>query len=122
MTVTVISFRTQYPEFTVALYSDQAVTFWLDIAMKRVNPNIWTDLTDLGVLLFTAHNCLLSNLTSSAQGGNVNIANSKSVDRVSVSFDTTTSSNQDAGTYNLTTYGKQFWEYSRLFGMGALQL
>ncbi len=53
------------------------------------------------------------------QGG---IANSKTVGSVTVSYDASTSTEKDAGYWNLTTYGKQFIRLARIFGAGAIQL
>ncbi|WP_025122463.1 MULTISPECIES: DUF4054 domain-containing protein [unclassified Serratia (in: enterobacteria)] len=58
----------------------------------------------------------------SAGGANSGVQTSKSVDKVSVSYDASVTLNPDAGFWNNTRYGSEFWEYLMIFGAGAIQL
>ena len=45
----------------------------------------------------------------------------KSVDKVSVSYDTQASVSPDAGHWNLTIYGQRMWTLIQMFGAGPVQ-
>ena len=47
---------------------------------------------------------------------------SKSVDKVSVGYDSGAVALQDGGFFNLTTYGIQFLQLARMVGTGGIQL
>ncbi|ECC3368559.1 TPA: DUF4054 domain-containing protein, partial [Escherichia coli] len=47
---------------------------------------------------------------------------SKSVDKVSVSYDTSATLNPDAGFWNNTRYGAEFYQLITMFGAGGRQL
>lgn len=126
---TVAAFRTSFPEFaSTANYPDAQVQFWLDVAAKLLNPDRWYDLIDQGAMLFTAHHLVIQrrDLQGAAAGvipGEIKGAiASKSVDKVSVSYANGTAMYQDAGFWNLTTYGLQYWNLVRMFGAGGIQL
>ncbi|ENE2373282.1 DUF4054 domain-containing protein, partial [Klebsiella aerogenes] len=55
-------------------------------------------------------------------GANSGVQTSKSVDKVSVGYDASMTLNPDAGFWNNTRYGSEFWEYLMIFGAGAIQL
>ena len=55
-------------------------------------------------------------------GSSSGVQSSKSVDGVSVSYDTTVATVEGAGNLNLTTYGTRFAELRDMFGAGGLQL
>lgn len=122
-------FRTEFPEFSdTTKYPDAQITFWSSIAEQQVVLNIWGDLYSFGVKLYTAHEITLAyqaKLTAST-GGNPGtfggIAQSKAVGGVNVSYDTQSTSEKDAGYWNLTNYGKQFLRLARMFGAGGIQL
>ena len=104
------------------------VEFWATFAEVQVRECVWKSQWQMGVQLFVAHEITLAAQNAKAaqvggspgqQGG---IANSKTVGGVSVGYDSTSSSEKDAGYWNLTTYGKQFIRFARMFGAGAIQL
>ncbi|MGK8935597.1 DUF4054 domain-containing protein [Pluralibacter gergoviae] len=57
-----------------------------------------------------------------AGGANSGVQTSKSVDKVSVSYDASATLDPDAGFWNNSRYGSEFWEYLLLFGAGGIQL
>ena len=121
-------FRTDFPEFgDAAVYPDSRVNLFLTAATNFVDPCKWDNLTNLGIELWTAHNLVIAqrNTQNAAVGGIPGDAanvQSKKVGDVSVSYDNNVAAEQDAGQYNLTTYGKQYINYARMVGAGAVQL
>lgn len=127
--ITVAQFRTTFPEFAAtARYPDAQVQFWLTLGYKRCRPTPWADLLDEGVQFYTAHNLVLERQAqdSAARGAVPGIAtgviNSKSVDKVSLGYDTQAASVEGAGNYNLTTYGTRFMELVNIVGAQAIQV
>lgn len=82
----------------------------------------------MGMSLYIAHELTLSaqNQKAASVGGSPGqqggVATSKTVGSVSVQFDAQTTTEKDAGWWNLTTYGKQFIRLARIFGAGAIQI
>lgn len=129
MTVTAASFRTHYPEFVdSAVYTDSQIGYYLTIAVLLLNANRWKSLLDVGCELFIAHNLALEAIAqkTSAAGGvpgaMSGVVASKSVDKVSVSYDTSASIMPNAGHWNLTIYGARYIKLMRMFGAGPLQV
>lgn len=122
-------FRLDFPEFADNVkYTDSQLDFWATVAELQVNKQRWCNLWATGVKLYVAHEVVLAaqNVKASAVGGSPGqqggIANTKTVGSVTVGYDSTTSTEKDAGYWNLTTYGKQFIRLARMFGAGAIQL
>lgn len=129
MTVTISSFRQTFPAFTdTATYTDAMITFWLDIANKALNVRRWGTLLDLGLSLYVAHNLVLEKQAGEAAAGggdpgsSSGVISSESVDKASIAFDTARGTEEDAGHWNLTTYGTRFLRYSRMAGAGGIQV
>lgn len=123
------AFRTAFPEFeSKVTYPTEMITFWAAIAELQVLPNIWRAMVTQGVMLYVAHEITLAaqNAKAAANGGvpgtSGGIANNKTVGSVSVGYDSATTTEKDAGYWNLTNYGKQFYRLAMLFGAGAIQL
>lgn len=122
-------FRTEFPEFAdTNLYPNTLISFWAGFAQVQVRQRVWGCQWMMGVKLYTAHEIVLATQNKSAatnggspgqQGG---IASAKTVGSVNVSYDANTTTEKDAGYWNLTTYGKQFIRLARIFGAGAVQL
>ncbi len=123
------AFRTAFPEFAdTTTYPNTMISFWAGLAEKLVLPSVWCGCTIQGVQLYVAHEITLAAQSAKAaaiggtpgsQGG---IANSKTVGSVTVSYDATTTTEKDAGHWNLTNYGKQFIRLARIFGARPIQL
>lgn len=127
--VTVTDFRAAFPEFSdLSRYPDAQITFWMNFATAMVNPCRWGTQTAMGIYLYTAHEITLAAQSviaaqnGGAPGSQAGIANSKTVGSVTVGYDSTTTAEKNAGWYNLTNYGKQFFRLMRMFGAGAVQL
>lgn len=132
MAVTPTSFREHFPEFVSATtFPDGQITYWLGIAAIRLSACRWAELLDHGAELFVAHNLVLSAQAArsarSAAGGGVpgqaaGPTSSKTVDKVSASYDTGATSIEGGGDWNLTSYGRRFLQLARLIGAGGVQL
>ena len=129
MTFDVSAFRTQFPEFSDTVkYPSPMINMWSAFATAQVNPNAWGTQVNLGISLYTAHECVLAaqNVTAAQVGGSPGqqggIAQTKTVGSVTVGYDAQTSNEKDAAYWNLTTYGKQFIRLCRIFGAGCIQL
>lgn len=125
----IATFRTNCPEFTnTTTYPDAQVTLWLTVAGNRIDPGAWGVLADLGTQLFVAHNLALyarrqkvaafGGIPGATQG----VLTAKAVDKVSASYDAASTTHEDAGNWNATDYGVQFWEYAEMMGAGGAQL
>lgn len=126
----VTTFRTDFPEFANATtYPDATVNFYIGLATAMVNPDVWVDQADYGIALFVAHHLVLATRESKAAAvGQIpgksiqGITASKSVDKVSVSYDASSVRYEGAGFWNATSYGIQFFRLIRIFGAGGVQL
>lgn len=59
-------------------------------------------------------------LEKGAQGSG--IVSSKGVDGASISFDTSTGTEEGAGFWNLTLYGREYWQLIQMLGAGGVQI
>lgn len=123
------TFRQRYPEFTdPESYLDAQISFWMTVAASSVNTVRWGDLAEHGIGLFTAHHLALAKRdqdTDDAGGvpGEVKgPTTSKSVDKVSVGYDSRAVSMDGGGMWNATRYGIEYLRYAKIFGAGGLQL
>lgn len=122
-------FRQNFPEFAdVTAYPSSQITFWSSVAEKMVVESIWEDMYSTGVQLYVAHELVLArqNEMSASSGGlpgqGGGIASNKTVGSVSVGYDPNTTTEKNAGWWNLTNYGKQFFRLTQIFGSGCIQL
>jgi len=128
MSVSVTQFRGNFPAFSnVTTYPDAQVTFWMTQAALLHNPTRWGGLLDLGIQLWTAHNLIIEGQAAKqSQNGRVptggtGVQSSKSVDKVSVSYDNSTTKVEGAESYNATVYGQRWYKLSKMAGAGPLQ-
>jgi len=129
MTVTVVSFRAAFPEFTDApTYPQPEIQFWLDLSAKLLNSDRWGELLDFGAQLFVAHNlCLQAASKTGAAGGGlpgqvVGPTTSASVDKVSYSRDASSAMDPANGHWNLSTYGLRYKQLLSMIGAGPIQV
>jgi len=127
---TASKFREDFPQFAdEAKYPPVQVEFRLSLADTLLSEKITgTKLFPYFVELFVAHYMTLWAADSRAAlvggpGGSTNgVQSSKSVDKVSVSYDTSATLNPDAGFWNNSRYGAEFYQLITLFGAGGRQL
>ncbi|WP_066922895.1 DUF4054 domain-containing protein [Methylobacterium sp. CCH5-D2] len=121
------TFRALFTEFgDAAIYPDAAIDFWLKQASLQLDPGRWAELLDQGLALYTAHKLVSGRASAkaAAKGGaaSVGVVASKSIDKLSVSYDTGAGTIAGAGNWNTTPYGVQFYQLMRMFGAGGAQL
>ncbi|CNK98020.1 DUF4054 domain-containing protein [Yersinia aldovae] len=126
---TPVQFRTDFPQFeNEARYPDAAIQFRLSLADNLLDENLLDNMFPYLVELFVAHYMTLQakDMLSAAMGGGSGSTNgaasSKCVDKVSVSYDNSATLNPDAGFWNFTRYGAEFYQIILMFGAGGRQL
>lgn len=129
MTVTVQSFRLNFPQFAdTEVFPDPLLAFWLTTSANFVNADRWGALTDYGVSLVLAHflTLLARDVAVAELGGNPGEASgpvsSKSVGKVSVSYATDATALANGGNWNATSFGQQYLTQARVMGAGPLQI
>lgn len=127
ITITVSQFRLDYPEFTdTTLYPDSQITYYLNLAGLLLNVCRWGNILNVGAELFVAHNIAIERQAQATaiNGGVPGISSgpvsSKSVDKVSVSYDTQAGLETGAGHWNLTIYGTRFIRLAKMMGSGPI--
>ena len=125
--LSVDDFRSRNPAFTASLYPDSQVEARLVLASKFFSLEGFPDedLLRHVVALYVAHYLTIGGSTeANAMGGgaNPNPFASKSVDGVSVSYDTSSAIETNAGFWNATAFGRELWQLMKIFGAGARQI
>lgn len=128
--LTVEEFRAHRPEFADdTVYPDAVVQLYLDAGSLMVTQYFWGGIRPLGVELYTCHMLALQQYAMKSSTGGVGIPgfgvgvpSSKSVSKVSVSYDTTLSSMEGGGPWNLTMYGQMFLWHAQLVGTGGFEV
>jgi hypothetical protein len=125
------TFRLHFPPFAdTTTYPDPQVQFFIDMASVMCDPRIWCQLQQMGVEFLTAHFLTMQQYTmrggASGTGGGVpgmstGIASSKSVSRVSVSYDQSLGSMEGWGPFNYTIYGRQYAWWAQMAGTGGYE-
>ena len=123
MTVTVQSFRNDYPEFaSTTAYPNSLLTYHLAYAGNMLDPLIWGSMIDIATALYVAHNIVLERraVDEAANGGipgeSVGVLNSKSVDKVSAGYDVGAATEEKGGHWNKSIYGIRLYRLMRQFG------
>lgn len=129
--ITIAQFRSALPMFADSgKYPDPDVQFWLDVADAQLLPRAerWANLLTLGMQMFVAHYITVDALMMAEgnMGGPMGIRSgaiaSESGDKVSVSYDLTGTTEEGAGQWNQTVWGKRFWQLSQMVGAGPVQV
>ena len=123
------TFRQTMPAFTsVDDYPSAQFNFYLKLGAKLLPESRWDDLLDDGLTFFVAHYLVLyardmAMVDIGGIGGKV-VGNetAKSIDGVSKSMDVSGVMITDAGHWNQTTYGIQFYQLMQMIGAGGIQL
>lgn len=123
------SFREEMPAFAdTTQYPSFQFNFYLNLGKKLLREERWGDTLDYGLKLFIAHYLTLYKRAMGAAsiGGDagkiVGNETSKSVDGVSKSMDVSGVLIADAGHWNQTTWGVQFYQFLLMAGAGGIQL
>ena len=127
---TVSDFRALFPQFAdTTKFPDARVAARLAVADRLLNESVTgPDLFPYFCGLFVAHYMALdaadnrSVAAGGAGGANSGILTSKSVDKVSMSYDASMTMDPNAGFWNNSRYGSEFYEYLMIFGAGGIQL
>ncbi len=120
-------FIAAFPEFeNQTTYPQASFRFWQGIADIRLDASRWGALLDHGAQLFIAHNMVeqaRNAANSGAAAGRVQgPTTAKTIDKLSKSQDATAVTIEEAGDWNSTTYGIQFYQLMLIVGSGGLQL
>ena len=123
------TFRQNMPMFAdVDQFPSTQFNFYLKLGIKLLPESRWDDLLDDGLTFYVAHYLTLyardmAFVEVGGTGGKV-VGNetSKSVDGVSKSMDVSSVLISDAGHWNQTTYGIQFYQLMMMIGAGGIQL
>lgn len=125
----IATFREHFPEFAnTTNYPNAQIQFWSNLAESLLPQSRWGALWSTGVELYTAHNLVIqaADIKAAASGGTpgqaMSLKSSKGVGPLSAAIDTGATTSQDAGDYNLTTYGTRFKKLANIAGMGGVQL
>jgi hypothetical protein len=122
------TFRLHFPEFAnTTVYPDAQVQFYIDTSTLMCDPRVWHQLQQMGVELMTAHMLAMSQYAS--QGGSgagvpgmrTGMMTSKSVSKVSVSYDQGNTAMEGWGPWNYTTYGQRYAWLAQLAGTGGYE-
>jgi hypothetical protein len=127
--LTPAKFRQDFVTFTNPRdYPDETIAFWINIALNQgpLDANRWGNLILLGQELFVAHMLTLEkqNQLQTRRGRAalaIGPAVSRSVGGVSVSYDLSGAYSDDAGFWNLSSYGQRYWYFLNQAGMGPVQ-
>ncbi|MEB0790625.1 DUF4054 domain-containing protein [Citrobacter portucalensis] len=124
-------FRTDFPEFAnTSVYSDSLIGMYLAQADCLLNQDVFGCQFVAVVELYVAYFAEIRGKVIAAatrNGGSVNtnvggMLTSKSVDKVSASYDVSGGINPDAGFWNDNWYGRQFYWWWSMSGAGGRQL
>lgn len=122
------AFRIEFPEFSdTSVYTDTIITKWSNAAECELSTTIFGCSYTLAIQLYTAHNITLAaqNVAEAASGGAPGTTGgstqSMAVGTVSISYDTTDSSESGAGFWNQTEYGRNLYRMIRKhYGQGCV--
>jgi len=123
--VTYGAFVVMFPEFTDGgVYPQTQFDAWLPVAIASLNPDRLFRVWSVAVMLFIAHNMVLSaRAVKSAATGQVvgdprGVVTGKSVGDVSISYDSAAVAIQGAGYWNSTSYGMRLYKMFQSYGTG----
>lgn len=131
LVVTPTEFRSDFPEFEDAtIYLTSTINYWLSVASFLLNAErfIENNTLILATECFVAHQMVLEAQASAAAklGGWPGISkgaiSAEGAGDVNLSYEVPMTLEEDAGNYNLTTYGTRFWQLANMAGMGPIQV
>ena len=110
-------FRALFPEFDAEQFPDARLSIRLEAANHFFASDRWGELRKYAMGLYAAHFLSIAGGAGSTTAG-TGIVASKSVDGASVSYDNSTASEQGAGFWNASRYGRELYQLIRLYGAG----
>lgn len=121
-------FRADFPEFaSTTVYPNSMVDFYIGLSVNMLNPGKFAEQFQYAQELFVAHTITIeAKAIKESSGGGIpgtmagGIPTSKSVDKVSVSYDASVIMDQAAGHWNMSVYGIRLWQLMKLFGSGPI--
>ncbi|WGO83145.1 DUF4054 domain-containing protein [Arsenophonus apicola] len=127
---TIQQFRDDFPQFNDEVkFPDSQIQLRLNLADKFLSENVsGSDVFPYWVGLFVAHYLTLYAMDAQylkvggLAGSSSGVAASESVDKVSVSYDNSMTLNPNAGFWNNTRFGAEFYQWVLMFGAGGRQL
>lgn len=127
---TIQQFRNDFPQFNdEGKFPDSQIQLRLNLADKFLSENVsGSDVFPYWLGLFVAHYLTLYAMderylkAGGVGGSSSGVAASESVDKVSVSYDNSMTLNPNAGFWNNTRYGAEFYQWVLMFGAGGRQL
>jgi len=128
MALTPQQFRADFPEFvSTQSFPNSMVQFYIALSNQMLNVDRFLDSFVYAQELFVAHTCTIeARALKEASGGGIpgtmvaGIPTSKSVDKVSVSYDVSSIMDAAAGHWNMSVYGIRLWQLMGLFGAGPV--
>lgn len=115
-------FLQQFPEFSdAAAYPAGNVQTWIIAGAEQIDQCRYGNQYNLAVCLFIAHNVVLAAHDAKSGGGAAGPVVSKTIDKLSVSYGTTTAI-EGAGIYNLTSYGQRLYKMMQTFNSGPVYI
>ena len=115
--LTVEQFFAECPEFDSSDFPVSSIEARLSAANHFFKESLWGTMRPHAMALYAAH--FLSLQYGKNNAGGVGIVTSKSVDGASVSYDAATGSEEGAGAWNLTQYGRELFQLTRIYGMAV---
>jgi hypothetical protein len=129
MTLTQQQFIADFPEFSdPTQYPVSGFNYWNNLATLLFNVQRWQDFLTNGMELFIAHNLALevraqADAANGAPPGMITgVISAKSVDKVSISYDTNGGIDAGAGHWNLTIYGTRLTKLINMVGAGPIMV
>lgn len=123
------TFRQLLPEFAdPAAYPEPVIEFWRGLADRLLNKDRWGDLLEYGTALYIAHHLVIGRrdkqaaLAGGTPGEVKGPLSSRTVDKVTNSWDAKAVARADAGFWNATSYGARFYQLAQIVGAGGMQL
>jgi hypothetical protein len=115
--------RASFPALSdVAKYPDELCDMYLELAHVALDEKRWGQFYEIGQKLWAAHYITLDAQDERRGAGSIGgVVSSKSLGGVSISYDASSTLAKDAGDFNLTSYGRRYWRFLRMAGMGGIQ-
>lgn len=125
----IAAFREAFPQFAdTTAYPEARLVAASEFAEGMLSMERWGAQWSYATMLYLAHLLVITGPSGAGGGGGTNgggvsgLATSKSVDKVSVSYDVAAVTYTGAGFWNLSRYGVELWMLIQMFGAGPIQV